>query len=618
MKQFFKLLCIFQFSLGAIESFAQKPASHLVGHPLIDSLQKEYSSEKYQKQEDTNNVNMLNALSFACVNTDPVNGIKYGEAALALAENLEWKKGIAAANGYLGVIFFSRSNYPKALEYALTSLKINEELGDKKSQASNYGNIANIYNNQSNYATALDYYSKALKIFEELGSKSGIAITLGNIGNTYTNMNNNPKALEYTLKALKMSEELGDKRGIAADLGNISGVYTSEGNYPKALEYGIKAIGIFEELGDRNNLIANIGNVGECYLAWAQDTIVKQTPGEKKENLQKAIDYLKRAIVIANEIGDLDYLQTYSQNLSDAEAAAGDYREALSSYKQYAIFNDSVFGRENKIKIINLEMKRDMDLKSLAIAKKHNERIFFIAGMVLLLLVIVFVLRNYNSQKRSNTLLSIEKKRSDDLLLNILPAEVADELKEKGTAEAKYFDNVTVMFTDFVDFTKAGENMTPQQLVDELHTCFKAFDEIIRKNHIEKIKTVGDAYLAVSGLPLPDHEHAVKMVKAAVEITEFMKERKTTLGEKTFGVRIGIHSGNVVAGIVGVIKFAYDIWGDTVNTAARMEEHSIAGKVNISETTYDLVKNKFECTYRGEITAKNKGSLKMYFVEKEA
>lgn len=210
-----------------------------------------------------------------------------------------------------------------------------------------------------------------------------------------------------------------------------------------------------------------------------------------------------------------------------------------------------------------------------------------------------------------------EKQKSDDLLRNILPEEVANELKQKGTSAARYFDHVSVIFTDFVDFTKAGERFTPQQLVDELHTCFRAFDDIISKYHIEKIKTIGDAYLAVSGLPAADADHAVKTVKAAIEIKRFMNERKQRLGDQTFDIRIGIHSGAVVAGIVGVKKFAYDIWGDTVNTAARMEQSGVANTINISQTTYDLVKHHFNCTYRGEIAAKNKGDMNMYFVEGE-
>lgn len=216
---------------------------------------------------------------------------------------------------------------------------------------------------------------------------------------------------------------------------------------------------------------------------------------------------------------------------------------------------------------------------------------------------------------RQNQALAQEKMKSDSLLLNILPAEVAEELKEKGHSEAKLFQNVSIMFADFVHFTTIAERMSPQRLVDELHVCFKAFDEILSKYGVEKIKTIGDAYLAVSGLPVPDEAHAVKLVEAGLEILRFMEGRKKQLGEATFDVRIGIHSGSVVAGIVGIKKFAYDIWGDAVNTAARMEQTSEPGKINISQATCDLVKTEFLCTHRGMIPAKNKGELAMYFVE---
>jgi class 3 adenylate cyclase len=219
--------------------------------------------------------------------------------------------------------------------------------------------------------------------------------------------------------------------------------------------------------------------------------------------------------------------------------------------------------------------------------------------------------------ERQHEELKSEKKKSDDLLLNILPSEIADELKENGLSEARLYNNVTVLFTDFVNFTKAGERMSPRELVSELHACFKAFDEIIGKYGIEKIKTIGDAYLAVSGLPHPDERHAAHVISAAMEIREFISARKQQLGDQTFEIRIGIHSGPVVAGIVGVKKFAYDIWGDTVNTAARMEQSGVAGKINISATTYELIKDQYECAYRGEINAKNKGELKMYFVEEK-
>ncbi|MBL7776897.1 MAG: adenylate/guanylate cyclase domain-containing protein [Chitinophagales bacterium] len=236
---------------------------------------------------------------------------------------------------------------------------------------------------------------------------------------------------------------------------------------------------------------------------------------------------------------------------------------------------------------------------------------------VLAAIVLAFLALLAFVQFRNNKKIKKEKDRSESLLLNILPEEVAEELKTKGTADAKLFNDVTVFFSDFKSFTTVSEKLSPQQLVNELHECFSAFDSIMHKYNIEKIKTVGDAYLAVCGLPVANLKHAEDVIKAALEIQQLMAERKklNINREGLYDIRVGINSGSVVAGIVGVKKFAYDIWGDTVNTAARMEQNGEAGKVNISEATYELVKDKFNCEYRGEIEAKNKGKLKMYFVE---
>ena len=265
---------------------------------------------------------------------------------------------------------------------------------------------------------------------------------------------------------------------------------------------------------------------------------------------------------------------------------------------------------------INLQLqKNELDQKNRDIDQKNRERYFYILGILSLLAISILAYRTIINQKKFNRALVKEKKRSEDLLLNILPAEVAEELKEKGYADAKQFFDVTVLFTDFVSFTSAAELMLPHELVGELHICFKAFDEISGKYQIEKIKTIGDSYMAVSGLPVPNAGHANNIVAAAIEIRNFMQQRKRELGNKTFGIRIGINSGNVVAGIVGARKFSYDIWGDTVNIASRIEQNSEEGKINISETTYQLIKNTYKCIHRGKIEAKNKGSIDMYYLE---
>jgi len=210
-----------------------------------------------------------------------------------------------------------------------------------------------------------------------------------------------------------------------------------------------------------------------------------------------------------------------------------------------------------------------------------------------------------------------QKQRSDELLLNILPEQVAEELKERGEAEAKLMDNVTVLFTDFKGFTTLSEKLTPQQLVSQIHEYFSAFDAIIVKYGIEKIKTIGDAYMAAGGLPEMNETHARDVIMAAMEINAYMMEqrqKRQAKGEPFFEIRIGVHTGPVVAGIVGVKKFQYDIWGDTVNTASRMESSGEPGKINISESTFELIKDRYTCEYRGEIDAKGKGKMRMYFV----
>jgi len=214
--------------------------------------------------------------------------------------------------------------------------------------------------------------------------------------------------------------------------------------------------------------------------------------------------------------------------------------------------------------------------------------------------------------------LADEKRKTDDLLLNILPAETALELKKFGKARPRRYESVTVIFTDFVNFTKNSEQMSTEALVLEVDKYFTKFDEIIQRHNIEKIKSIGDAYMCVAGLPLIDPNHAVNAALAAIEMRDFVKEmasQKEPDDPSAFEIRIGLHSGPVVSGVVGFKKFAFDIWGDTVNTAARMETNSQASKINISENTYQLLKDKFNCEYRGKILAKNKGEIEMYFLE---
>ena len=411
--------------------------------------------------------------------------------------------------------------------------------------------------------------------------------------------------------------DLKNSKGVL--LGDLAAVYRERGGYSKAIEYYQQALKVFEALGNKNAVARVSGDIGSTYLGMIADTSAGsgKIPQETAAvYLHKAVTYLSKSISIANENGYADVSATFYKDLSVAVSmlnSVGPMPDDNGDNKPAT--------EEPGVKMRNSGMRGYGDGGSSLgnqLLLGGKERLYFIGGIVLLIVVllalVIAMYWTYKKQKAINSIVSNEKKKAEELLLNILPAKAATELQDKGMVHPQQFDNVTVIITDFVGFTTAAERFSPKQLVGELHACFKAFDGLLEKYKIEKIKTIGDAYLAIAGLPVADPNHAENALQLAINMRDFMLYRKSQLGEATFEMRIGVHTGSVVAGIVGIKKFAYDIWGDTVNLAARMEQNSAAGKINISQSTYEIVKDKFHCEYRGEIEAKNKGKLKMYYV----
>ncbi|MBK7947161.1 MAG: adenylate/guanylate cyclase domain-containing protein [Flavobacteriales bacterium] len=301
-------------------------------------------------------------------------------------------------------------------------------------------------------------------------------------------------------------------------------------------------------------------------------------------------------------------------------------------------WEDSVLYRQQANEALREEMDREMAVRaekdSLAHAeetarveranqeratKEKARRKALIIGGAAILLVALFLWWRLQFTRRAKRAIEKEKDRSEGLLLNILPEDIAEELKTKGEADARLIDEVTILFTDFKGFTAISEQLTARELVDELNECFKAFDHIITARGIEKIKTIGDAYMCAGGLSGTKGSSPLQVVLAALEMQDYMVKRKAERalhGLPGFEMRVGIHTGPVVAGIVGVKKFQYDIWGDTVNIASRMESSGEVGQVNISEATHALVKATLglRFTQRGKVQAKGKGELEMYFV----
>ncbi|MEL6925827.1 MAG: adenylate/guanylate cyclase domain-containing protein, partial [Bacteroidota bacterium] len=262
-------------------------------------------------------------------------------------------------------------------------------------------------------------------------------------------------------------------------------------------------------------------------------------------------------------------------------------------------------------------LNSENDLQEAQIQRASILRNFLFVASGLLLIIIAGIYYQYRFAKRSNKIISDERNRSDQILLNILPEDTVAELKANGSVKAKKFDQVSVLFTDFKEFTKVAEVNTPEALVNSIDYYFRNFDDIISRHGLEKIKTIGDAYMCAGGLPKPNSTHATDAIAAAIDLVSFVNLTKQNppKGILPFDIRIGISTGPVVAGVVGTKKFQYDIWGRTVNTASRMESSSTAGRINISASTYQMASHRYNCEYRGEVVAKHGEVLKMYFVE---
>jgi len=521
--------------------------------------------------------------------SDLVSSLEHLNKAANFYSQLGMKKQTAESLNAIGGVSRSKGSMDGSLEAHMKALKIFEEIDDKKGMASANNNLGVLYKVQGEFNKALQYFEKALEINNKSKETTGLITVLGNIANIYRQTGNESKAIEYNNRALEIAEAASDKKNLSLITNNIGLVYEKQGNFDKALEYFMKSVMLKESIGDTKGIASTYSNIGNLYRS--------------KGDQQNALKYQQIALgLIAN--GNAKPLEKDIYNeISQSYAKVGDYEEAYKNHLKFFQLHDELFSQEsrNRLNEIVTEYETERSRREAEIFRLRN---------------VELKKKNQKIEKQSK-LLKEEKRKSDDLLLNILPHEIAEELKQNAWVAPRKYKMVTVLFTDFKGFTGQSEKMTAEELVSELDMIFGAFDRILPKHNVEKIKTIGDSYMCAGGLPTPNKSNAVEVVSAAIEMMDFinkLKKERQKNGKQFFEVRIGINTGPVVAGVVGSKKFAYDIWGDTVNTASRMESSGEAGKINISETTYELVKEKFRCTPRGEIEAKGKGKIKMYFV----
>jgi len=573
---------------------------------------------------------------------DYAQAVRYYRLGVELAEAAGEKQAAGNWHNHIGSVHLAQGGFPLAMESNLEALRIQEASGDSIGMNYSFNNIASIHLRQKAFDEALLNSNKALDIMRRMGDSRGLANSHNKLGNIYSAMGRFDEARMNYEAALAIYEAQGNQKLIASGHGNIGVVHYQEGNLQEALKSQTLAMGIFERIGDQQGLANTYANIGSIYLDMGKPAA--------------AAKWYNNGLAMAEKIGSHYAAMQLCQGLVDAYTDLGDYKSALASHQRHIAYRDSLFNEDNARKLTRLEMQYGFDKKEaeaqaeqekkdvLAQQELRRQKLVrngFIGGFVLVALFAGVFLKQRNR-------ISKEKQRSEELLLNILPEEVAEELKAKGEAEAQLIDQATVLFTDFKGFTAMSETLSPKELVRDLHECFSAFDRICESYGLEKIKTIGDAYMAAGGLPTPNATHARDVIEAALEMRDFIAEgkaRKLAQGAAYFEIRIGVHTGPVVAGIVGVKKFQYDIWGDTVNTASRMESSGEVGHVNISEATYSLVKNEvsgkstvastlrvdqqeidaahastvkpaFAFTPRGFVKAKGKGEMQMFFVER--
>lgn len=510
-------------------------------------------------------------LLLAFIMSSPATLVGQVDRIITLEKQLESLKGAQSLNAHL----------------ELTRLYLSHNLPDKGlKQAGRYRREAEKAKRQEEHALALRLEATAMMLIDPAKNRKEIVSSLQH--------------------SIKLTSNEGLKRINAEDIRLMSSNPSSSSISITADRLGLSVISLKDEVvkiepgkiqseskeSINAELQAKIRNLSteRVNLQREQENMARQLQErEQKINAMK-IEEIKR-----------EYL------LLDKERILNDlsYRTTL----------DSLRLEEQNLRLIDQKNKLDL---------QKSERNLFISLAAILGLLAFGLFNRYSYTRRQNDILAEknkiieeERKRSERLLLNILPAAVAEELKERGKADAREYSEVTVLFTDFVGFSNIASKMDPEKLVEDLDYCFQSFDKIIEKYQLEKIKTIGDSYMCAGGIPSPDPDHPRRIVQAALEIQSFLrawKEEKEQKNELYFEARIGIHTGPVVAGVVGKKKFAYDIWGSTVNIAARMETSSEKGQINISSTTYAKVKDFFKCSYRGKIPAKNVGDIDMYYV----
>jgi len=535
-------------------------------------------------------------------------GLSYLERAYEIALELGEKDNLSTITGNLGLVHSSLSNDVKALELLRFSEDISKELKTYDHLAIVSDNIATIFNKHGDYSKALEYFSKALELHTRSNAKDGIGRALGHIGSVYFSMNDLEKAEEYLFKALSIHEEIDYKRGIETWHEILGDIMLEKGNADEALNHFTKAIEVNRFLGNPITEAVHIGSIGDVHL--------------HKGQLDEAYDYYNTALEI----------------LRDSERV-GDYYDNLlqmTKIQSNPAFAQHDISKAESILLETLESLRKLSLKSIELAylihlsdmyksqgKWEEAYQFYVMSMNVQQEINSNEVRDkikdmefqqaYHQMEQQRLVELTRLQEKEQLLHEILPSHVAEKIIRGEKTIAEECHDMTIMFADIVGFTSLSEHLQPSQIIELLNSVYSNLDQLAEMHGIEKIKTIGDAYMAICNTDEDLREHKRRMLTFAKQILHSCKEITLPNGD-FLQVRIGIHSGPTVTGVIGTKKLSYDVWGDAVNTAARMESYGEPGTIQISQEFYEEVKD-FEVVKsmhfltQKEVAMKGKGMM---------
>ena len=525
-----------------------------------------------------------------------------------------------------GVVMQLQGDYTKALNDFYEGLRLIEGRDDEDLLAEIHNNIGSIHHYDKNYQKAWDYYTKSLVLRERSGTLSQKAQLYNNFGALLEDRGRPDSALLFYRRALVVRLAEGKTSWVALTYAHMGSCFDKLQQQDSARHYLHRSLELIEPL-DNPALEGRFSiSLGLSHL--------------HDGDANAAVRWCGKGLRMADALQSLPIQEKACDCLYQAHRALGQHAPALSMLQRYMAVRDSMFGQQRAKELMRIELLYDFEREQVTdsiaraaekrtadaayqqrIDRERLEKRLFLVSAVGILLLAAALWSRLRYMRRSRNAIELERQRSDKLLLNILPKPIAEELKLYGEAKARDVANASILFTDFEDFTPQSERMSAQELVATIDTCFKAFDAIVVRYGLEKIKTIGDAYMCAGGLPDPRSSSARDTVLAALDMQAYMAQHaieRSATGRPAFTMRAGIHTGPVVAGIVGDTKFQYDVWGDTVNIAARMESTGGTGRVNISESTYEEVKREegLRFTARGMVQVKGKGEMEMYYVER--